>query len=55
LPEGRLEQAEQLEQLRALENGMSIHVTITDDTSIGLDTPEQVSIIENELKNLLNG
>lgn len=55
LPEGELEKAEQLEQLRALENGMTIHVTITEDTSIGLDTPEQVPIIENELKNLLNG
>lgn len=53
LPEGLLERAEQLEQLRALENGMSIHVTLTEDTSIGLDTPEQVPIIEKELKNLL--
>ncbi len=51
LPEGQLEQAEQLEQLRALENGMSIHVTITEDTSIGLDSPEQVPLIESLLKN----
>lgn len=55
LPEGLLERAEQLEQLRALEHGMSIHVTITDDTSIGLDAPEQVPLIEKELKNLLHG
>ncbi len=53
LPEGVLEQAEQLEQLRALENGMTIHVTITEDTSIGLDTPEQVPLIEAELRPLL--
>jgi len=53
LPEGQLEQAEQLEQLRALEHGMTIHVTITEDTSIGLDTPEQVPMIESELKTLL--
>ena len=53
LPEGLLEQAEQLEQLRALENGMSIHVTITEDTSIGLDTPEQVPMIESQLNTLL--
>jgi len=53
LPEGQLEQAEQLEQLRALEYGMTIHVTITEDTSIGLDTPEQVPMIESELKTLL--
>ncbi len=54
LPMGALEQAEQLEQLRALENGMKIHVTITEDTSIGLDTPEQVPIIESQLKALLS-
>lgn len=53
LPEGQLEAAEQLEQLRALEHGMSIHVTITKDTSIGLDTPEQVPLIESQLKSLL--
>ncbi len=53
LPEGLLEQAEQLEQLRALEHGMSIHVTITEDTSIGLDTPEQVPLIESQLNTLL--
>jgi len=54
LPEGILEQAEQLEQLRALENGMTIHVTITEDTSIGLDAPEQVPLIESQLKALLS-
>lgn len=49
LPQGKLEYAEQLEQLRALEHGMTIHVTITEDVSIGLDTPEQVPHIEQEL------
>jgi 3-deoxy-manno-octulosonate cytidylyltransferase (CMP-KDO synthetase) len=40
-----LELAEQLEQLRALENGASIHVVITDDESIGVDTPEQAELV----------
>lgn len=45
-PEGRLERAEQLEQLRALENGARIRVVITNHDSIGLDTPEQVPQLE---------
>jgi 3-deoxy-manno-octulosonate cytidylyltransferase (CMP-KDO synthetase) len=44
-----LEQAESLEQLRALENGARIKVIITSDDSIGLDTPEQAPIIESLL------
>lgn len=40
-----LELAEQLEQLRALENGTDIHVIITDDESIGVDTPAQADIV----------
>ena len=45
-PPGLLEQAEQLEQLRALENGARIRVVLTEDRSIGLDTPEQVPQLE---------
>ncbi len=41
-----LEQAESLEQLRALENGANIRVIITSDTSPGVDTPEQALEIE---------
>ncbi len=45
-PPSSLEQAEHLEQLRALENGTRIRVLLTDDHSIGLDTPEQVPQLE---------
>ena len=45
-PEGALETVEQLEQLRALENGARIRVIVTEHDSIGLDTPEQVPEIE---------
>lgn len=40
LPVGPLEQAERLEQLRALENGFKIHVVETDYDALGVDTPE---------------
>lgn len=42
LPVGPLEQAERLEQLRALENGYKIRVVETEYESIGVDTPEDL-------------
>jgi 3-deoxy-manno-octulosonate cytidylyltransferase (CMP-KDO synthetase) len=40
LPPGRLEQIEKLEQLRVLENGYEIACALTNDPTIGVDTPE---------------
>lgn len=40
LAPGRLEQIEKLEQLRVLEHGEAIAVGISDDATIGVDTPE---------------
>jgi len=48
-PPSLLEQAESLEQLRALENGAFIKVILTNDTSPGVDTPEQAISIEQLL------
>jgi 3-deoxy-manno-octulosonate cytidylyltransferase (CMP-KDO synthetase) len=42
LPPSPLEQRERLEQLRALEAGMRIDVTIVDSVPLGVDTPEDL-------------
>jgi 3-deoxy-manno-octulosonate cytidylyltransferase (CMP-KDO synthetase) len=43
---GALEQVEQLEQLRALENGLKIRVVISEINSVGVDTPEDATEVE---------
>jgi 3-deoxy-manno-octulosonate cytidylyltransferase (CMP-KDO synthetase) len=47
-----LEKAEQLEQLRALENGAKIRVIVTRHASLGVDTPEDVKQVEHLLGKL---
>jgi 3-deoxy-manno-octulosonate cytidylyltransferase (CMP-KDO synthetase) len=49
LPVGRMERLERLEQLRVLENGRQIAVGLTDDTTIGVDTPEDAEKFERWL------
>jgi len=44
-----LERAESLEQLRALENGVKVHVLITAKGSPGIDTPSDAKALEKRL------
>jgi 3-deoxy-manno-octulosonate cytidylyltransferase (CMP-KDO synthetase) len=44
-----VERAESLEQLRPLENGVKIHVLITDKGSPGIDTPADAKALEQKL------
>jgi 3-deoxy-manno-octulosonate cytidylyltransferase (CMP-KDO synthetase) len=52
LPASPLEQAEKLEQLRALENGISIAVVQVHYESVGVDVPADVARVEQLLKTL---
>jgi 3-deoxy-manno-octulosonate cytidylyltransferase (CMP-KDO synthetase) len=49
MPPGQLEQVEKLEQLRVLENGHPIAIDVTEDPSIGVDTPEDAVRFEQAL------
>jgi 3-deoxy-manno-octulosonate cytidylyltransferase (CMP-KDO synthetase) len=50
LPESSLERSERLEQLRFLENGISIHVAETPYDSIGVDTEKDLRRVEEILQ-----
>lgn len=51
LPQSSLELAESLEQLRWMQNGYKIKIGITNQETIGIDTPEDL----NKAMSLLNG
>ena len=50
LPPSPLEQREKLEQLRALEAGLSIAAAIVDTVPVGVDTPEDLAHAERVLQ-----
>ncbi len=52
LPFSILEQAEKLEQLRAIENGYKIAVGICDLRPICVDIPEHIELVENRLREM---
>lgn len=49
LPQGELEQVERLEQLRLLENGLSLYVEETEFDTVGVDTEEDLRRAEEIL------
>ena len=49
LPQSPLEMAESLEQLRWLENGYRIRVGLTDEETVGIDTPDDLRRAEEFL------
>ncbi len=50
LPESSLERSERLEQLRFLENGISIHLAQTPYDTVGVDTEEDLQRVEKILR-----
>lgn len=52
LPQSSLEKAESLEQLRWLQNGYRIKVSVTDVETIGIDTPEDLQKAEEFLRRI---
>ena len=50
LPESKLERSERLEQLRFLEDGISIHVAETPFDTVGVDTEEDLKRVEKILR-----
>jgi 3-deoxy-manno-octulosonate cytidylyltransferase (CMP-KDO synthetase) len=50
-PQTVLEKTESLEQLRAVEHGIRIRVTLTNELSPGVDTPEQAVEVEKLILN----
>ena len=52
LPPSPLERAESLEQLRALQNGFKIRVLQTSRPHLGVDRPEDVLRVEEQLANM---
>lgn len=50
LPQSPLELAESLEQLRWIENGYAIKAGITDEETIGIDTPEDLEKAVRQVK-----
>lgn len=51
LPPSPLETIEQLEQLRALQAGVAIHVVVTAERSQGIDTPEDYAAFVERCRN----
>ncbi|HNW60568.1 MAG TPA: 3-deoxy-manno-octulosonate cytidylyltransferase [bacterium] len=52
LPASQLEQAEKLEQLRALENGYTIKVGLCDFRPVCVDLPEHIAAVERRIKEM---
>ncbi|MFQ5673868.1 MAG: 3-deoxy-manno-octulosonate cytidylyltransferase [Nitrospinales bacterium] len=55
LPRSRLEEAEKLEQLRILENGIPIKITETPKDSVGVDCPADLEKIQQLMNEPVSG
>jgi 3-deoxy-D-manno-octulosonate cytidylyltransferase len=54
LPRSALEESERLEQLRALENGMTVAVVVTDSETLGVDVPDDIKTVASRIEATLD-
>ena len=46
-----LEKIESVDMMRVIESGSSVHMVMTEEQSIGVDTPNDLQVVESKMTN----